>query len=162
MENQEKIIGRTIGAATGVMMSFFLSLYGTISSGHFTIVGFLVSFLCSSIISIIIGMFVPMKKIYDAAVAKAKLTPGSIGARCIEALIGDCIFTPIMTTLMVFMAYKRAAKFSPEHISFAPLWIRQLIACIIIGFVLLLIFGPLIQKVVIKNFVEKKEEFEEK
>ena len=161
MEDQ-KIIGRIIGGATGIMMSFFLSLYGTISSGHFTIVGFLVSFLFSSVVSIIIGIFVPMKKINDTAVTKANLTPGSIGARCLESFIGDCIFTPIMTTLMVFMAYKRAAKFSPEPIHFAPLLVRQLIACFIIGFVLLLIFSPLIQKVVIKTYMEGEEGIDEK
>ena len=50
----------------GVTLSLFLSLTGTLSSGHFTIPDFLLSFVVSFIISLIIGFLVPMNKVSAA------------------------------------------------------------------------------------------------
>ena len=49
----------------GITMSFVLSLIGNLSSGMFTVPGFLKSFCISFLISLIIGFIIPIKKISD-------------------------------------------------------------------------------------------------
>ena len=56
-----KKVGMTISLFMGVAMSFFLSLTGTLTSGHFTIPSWLISFAVSTVISIVIGLLIPMK-----------------------------------------------------------------------------------------------------
>ena len=55
----------------GTTMSFVLSLIGNLSSGMFTVPGFLKSFCISFLISLIIGFIIPIKKISDALCEKA-------------------------------------------------------------------------------------------
>ena len=101
-----KAVGRDISICMGVTMSFFLSLVGNLMGGHFTVPGFLISFVVSTVISLIIGFIIPMKKVTEGARNLFKLKPFTIGARCVESLTSDLIYTPIMTLIMVFMAWK--------------------------------------------------------
>ncbi|MCR4656039.1 MAG: hypothetical protein K5770_07415, partial [Lachnospiraceae bacterium] len=66
-------VGMKMNILMGVSLSFGLSLTGNLSSGHFTVPGFLISFLASTVVSIIIGFLVPMRKLETAAVSKAGL-----------------------------------------------------------------------------------------
>ncbi len=100
-----------MGFKMGLTMSFILSLIGNLTSGHFSVVGWLISFCISSIISIfILGTIFPMKKLSDGATKALKLTPNKIPARIVGSLISAIIYTTILTTTMVTIAYHTQAK----------------------------------------------------
>ena len=87
----------------GVTLSFFMSLIGTLTSGHFTFVTWLISFLISFVISLVIGFLVPLPKIDAAVCRKMKLRPHSVQANLMSALISNTIYTPIMSVVMVLI-----------------------------------------------------------
>ena len=135
----------------GVTLSLCLSLAGTLGSGNFTLPAFLISFGVSFVISLVIGFLVPMKKVSDAAVNKLGLERGKLSASCFETLLSDLIYTPIITVVMVTLAYKSATSHG-AHLNYAPMLIRSLIINFILGFVLIFIFMPVYMKMLIKKF----------
>ena len=60
----------------------------------------LISFAVSLVISVIIGLVVPMPKISRALAQKMKPGPG---LRAVEALISDAIYTPVITLFMILV-----------------------------------------------------------
>lgn len=153
MEEQMRKIGRQMGIRMGLLMSFCLSLVGTLTSGHFTLVGFLLSFVVSTIISLIIGFLVPVGKISGSLCRKWKLEPGKLATRCVESLISDIIYTPVITLAMVALAYNMAMKQSGgmAEISFLPMFLHSLLICFVVGYVLIFIFMPLFLKQLLKK-----------
>ncbi|MCR5330734.1 MAG: hypothetical protein K6E62_06055 [Lachnospiraceae bacterium] len=146
-------IGMTVSICMGITMSFFLSLIGTAVSGHFTVPGWIISFLISTVVSLVIGFIIPMKKVTDGAVRALKLQPRSLVARCVESLISDIIYTPLMTFIMVFFAYRSAlsqgapaGSLSLGGMFFGSFWI-----CLAAGFLLIFIFKPLFVKMAMKR-----------
>ncbi len=154
MEETMKKIGRGMGLRMGITMSFCLSLIGTLTSGHFTIPGFLVNFIVSTIISLLIGFFIPMARISGAANAALKLKRGTLPERVVGSLISDVIYTPIMTFIMVLIAYEMAMKQSGgmAQLSFPKMFFSSLLICFIAGFVLIFIFQPLFMKSLMKKY----------
>ena len=150
MEEKMKKIGREMSVLMGVTLSLALSLLGNLTSGRFTPVGFLISFILSTIISLIIGFLVPMKKITDSFETKHGIQPGSMKARLYESLVSDLIYTPIITIVMIVMAYKNATAHG-ANIPFAPMIIRALVLSLIVGYILIFIFMPLYLKLVMKK-----------
>ncbi len=147
-ENMMKKISRRMSLCMGVTLSFFLSLIGTATSGHFSVPGWIISFIISTIISLIIGFLVPVKKVSDNACQKFNMQPGKLSTRCFESLISDLIYTPIITFCMVLFAYLMATRQgAPLH--FLPMFLSSLIICLIAGFVLIFIFMPLYMKLII-------------
>lgn len=156
MQKKMRTIGRQISVLMGVTLSFCLSLVGTLTSGHFTPSGWVVSFLASTVISLIIGFFVPMKKVLDSADEKAGLKPNTLPARFLESLISDVIYTPIITLSMVALAYmglSRAAAMNPQMVlpPFAPMFLRSLLITMIVGYILIFILMPIYMKLVMKR-----------
>lgn len=156
MQKKMKKIGREISVLMGVTLSFFLSLVGTATSGHFSVSGWLLSFLLSTIISLIIGFFVPMKRVLDSVDQKAGLTPGTLPARCLESLISDLIYTPIITLAMVGYAYfgltAAAASGAPIVVPpFVPMFLRSLLITMIVGYILIFLLMPVYMKLVMKR-----------
>ena len=145
MEEKMKQVGRKMSIYMGVTLSFCLSLVGNLSSGRFTIPGFLLSFIISTIISLLIGFFVPMKKVSDNATKNMK--PG-IGKQCMEAFISDLIYTPVITLCMVFMAWRNATSHGAE-IPFLPMFLRSLVLSMIVGFVLIYFLMPFYLKMIL-------------
>jgi len=92
-----------VSVLMGFVMSFSLSLTGNLLSGHFSVAGFLLSFAVSFVISLIIGMIVPMKPLGDAACRKCNIQPETFKANLLTSLISDCIYTPLMTAIMVWL-----------------------------------------------------------
>ncbi len=135
-------------------MSFFLSLVGTVSSGHFTIVGFVVSFLVSFIISLIIGLLIPMGRIAGAALKAAGLKRGTLPARLLESMISNLIYTPIMTFVMAFLAYNAAMRQSggAAQLSFGRMFFSSLIICFIAAYVIIFIVQPIFMKQAMKKY----------
>lgn len=154
MNEQMKKIGREMGIRMGILMSFCLALTGTLSSGHFTPVGFLLSFVVSAIISIIIGFVVPVGKITGDACRKAGFNHGTIKERLLSSLISNLIYTPLMTFVMVLLAYTMAMKQSGgmAQLSFLPMFLHSLVICFIVGYILIFIFQPLFMKQLLKKY----------
>ena len=145
-----KKIGREMSILMGASLSFCLSLVGQLASGHFAIPAFLISFLVSLIVSLIIGFVVPMKPLSDALGKKLGLKPESFGSRCFDALISDLIYTPIITFLMVVMAFRQAVG-NGAQITFAPMFFRSLLLSLFVGYVLILLLMPIFLKWVLKR-----------
>ncbi len=153
MDSKEmKNVGITMSAFMGIAMSFFLSLTGTITSGHFTVPSWLISFVISGVISMIIGIIVPMKKINDKLVGAFKLPPFSFAGRCLESFVSDLIYTPVMTFCMVFFAYKSAiAHGAPaESLDLGRMFLSSFFICFVVGFVLIIILMPIFLKTAMK------------
>ena len=138
----------------GVTLSFFLSLVGNLmgakQSGSFSVPGFLISFVISTIVSLFIGLIVPMKKVNDGLHAKLNMQEGSIGAKLLDSLVSDIIYTPIMTLLMVFLAYKQATAHGAQ-MPFLPMFLSSLVVCLIVGYILIFIFMPLYMNILMKK-----------
>lgn len=153
MEEQMRIIGRQMAIRMGIMMSFCLSLVGILSSGHFTIPGFIISFVISTIISLIIGLVIPIGKVTGGLCARLRLRQGTIGARTFESFLSDLIYTPIMTLVMVGLAYRMVTiqNGGVAPIPFLPMFLKSLIICFVVGFFLIFIFQPLFLRQIMKK-----------
>ena len=154
MAQKMKKVGSQMSLLMGVTLSFCLSLTGNLmgakQSGGFSVPGFLISFVVSTIISLIIGFFVPMKKVNDSVCGSLNLKPGQMGTRLMESFISDIIYTPVMTLIMVFLAYKQATSHGAQ-IPFLPMFLSSLVVCLIVGYILIFIFMPLYMKLVMKK-----------
>lgn len=146
-------VGMTVSILMGVTMSFFLSLIGTLTSGHFTVPAWLISFLISTLISLIIGFIVPMKKVTSGASGILKLKEGSFAARCVESLVSDIIYTPLMTFIMVFYAYRSAISHGApaQSMNLGRMFLGSVGTCFAAGFVLIFIFMPVYLKQAFKS-----------
>lgn len=149
-------IGAQMNLLMGTMMSFCLSLLGNLLGGHFTVIGFLISFVISFIISLIIGFGIPHRKWSENAVRAFGAKPGTIQARLVEALISDCVYTPIITLAMVAFAYFTSrANAAPEALghmpSFMQMFLGSFAACMVVGYILIFVFMPLFMKLVFKK-----------
>lgn len=154
MEEQMRKIGREMSVRMGLTMSFVMALVGTLTSGHFTIVGFLVSFVCSAIIALVMGFFIPIGKITNDLTVKKGMIPGKFSTRCVEALISNLIYTPVITLAMVGLAYFMAMKQSGgmAQISFWPMFLHSLIICLVVGFVLIFLVQPIFFRRLMKKY----------
>ncbi len=154
MQDKMKKVGFGMAVSMGVVMSFFLSLVGMLSSGHFTFIGFIISFAVSTVVSMLIGFIVPMGKVSDMACRSLKLEPGTMPNRLLSSLISNTIYTPIMTLIMVFLARFRIMKDSGgrAEVPFGPMFLKSFIITYIVGYVLVFIFMPLFMKFFFKKF----------
>ena len=147
-----KKIARSMGIALAVTLSFFLSLTGNliamVQSGQFSAIMFLLSFILSTIISLIIGLVVPMQKIHLSL--EDRFGPGLMG-RYLESLISDLIYTPLMTFLMVLMAYIFARN-QGQNPPFLGMFLPSLGICFVVGYILILILQPLYLKLLLKKY----------
>ena len=141
-----KKIGRQMSLMMGVSMSLALSLVGNLMGGHFTVKGWLISFVVSTVISLVIGLIVPMKKLGDAADRKLGAQPRTMKARCIESLVSDLIYTPIMTIIMVAMAHRQATSHGGKVPPFIVMLLPSLAVCLVVGYALIFVLMPTFMK----------------
>ena len=149
-KKQLMMMGLKMNIAMGVALSFVLSLQGNLLSGHFTVPGWLISFGVSLIISFIICLIIPMKKVNDTVIQKSGMDPNGLPCKFLLALVSDCIFTPIMTFVMVFIAYKGAVK-GGAQVPFIPMFLKSLLFSMITAYICIFILQP----VFIKMFMPK-------
>ena len=151
LELKEKMesVGPMVGIMTGVSLSLVLSILGPIASGHFHIVAFLVSFLCSSVLSIIIGLFIPVKGIADTVCKKAGADLKKIGGRLLWSLMANLLFTPIISFFMVLMAYVRNSHLD-SSISFHVMFVKNLLVSLPVGLIVVVIAMPFLHKMAYK------------
>lgn len=144
-----KKIGMQMSILMGITLSLSLSLAGNLMSGHFTVIGFLISFAVSTIISLAIGFIIPLRRFSQALCRKLKLKPHGLGELCIESLISDIAYTPLITLCMTALAYRSAVAHGAS-ISYSGMFIVSLIISMILGYVLIFIFQPLYLKILFK------------
>lgn len=151
--NMKKIVTQ-MNILMGVTLSFFLSLIGNLRADRFTLLGFLVSFLVSAAISMLIGLAVPVKPLTDKLEAKLGIAPRSLGAKFFDPLVSDVIYTPVITVVMTLIAYKQATSHGAQ-IPLAPMLISSVLISLLVGYVLIFICMPLYLKLVFKwNHIE--------
>lgn len=143
-----KKIGRAMSIAMGIAMSFCLSLVGTLSSGHFTVVAFLTSFGASLIVSLMIGFLVPIQALNGRVCGK--MPRNSMKRRCIETLISDLVYTPLMTFLMVSLAYFSSRQHGGS-MPFLPTFLKSLLLSLAVGYVMIFVLQPLFLKKLLKK-----------
>jgi hypothetical protein len=146
-----KKIGRQMSVLMGLTLSFCLSLAGNLASGKFTVPGFIISFIASLVISLLIGFFVPMKKVNDSLDTKLGLQPGKTSTHAFESLISDLIYTPIITVVMVALAYKNATSHGAKGLHFGPMLAKSMVLSLVLGYILIFIFMPVFMKIVLKR-----------
>ena len=134
----------------GVSLSFLLSLVGTLSSGAFTIPSFLISFLISLLISSILTKIIPLQQITSELSKKLNLQKGTLGCRLFETLISDLLMSPMMTFIMVYLAYKQATSHG-ARIPFGPMLLRSEIISFIAAYVFLFFLTPLFLRYALKK-----------
>lgn len=150
MDETMKKVGRKMSLYMGVTMSFVLSLVGNLSSGHFTFPGFLLSFVISTVVALLIGMIVPVGKITRDALKNAKLAPDSTGGKLLSALISDLIYTPVMTLLMVFLAYRQAVSHGAQ-LNFLSMFLPSLLLSLVVGYFCIFFIEPVYMNLVMKD-----------
>ncbi len=133
----------------GVTLSFFLSLTGSLRAERFSLPGFLISFLLSVAISMVIGLLVPVKPLTDRLEAKCGIRPRTPGARFFDALISDLVYTPVVTVAMTLFAYRQATAHGAS-VPFVPMLLSSLLISLVVGYVLIFICMPLFLKLVFK------------
>lgn len=157
MEETMKKIGRGMSIRMGIAMSFFLSLTGTLTSGHFTVPGFLISFAVSTIISLAIGFIIPMGKVTMKAAKNAGLQPGTMPEKLLSSLISDLIYTPVMTFVMVLLAYMNIMRQSggQAQVNFLGMFLPSLLICMVVGYVLIFILTPIFMNSLRKKYMQE-------
>ena len=145
--------GKAVGMMMGLVMSFFQSLAGQLSSGHFTFPGWIISLALSIAISWVIGYIVPMGKITKNVCTKLKCQPESLKARLAESLISDLLFSPLICLANILLAYRNAAAHGAK-VSFPGMFLPSLGISLALGFVLAFIFLPICKKTVMSRVMK--------
>lgn len=149
-----KKVGIIMSVLMGVTLSFCLSLTGNLTSGEgFQLVPFLLSFAASTVISLLIGLIVPMKKVEDGAVKAMKLNERSMPANLVKALVSDLIYTPVITLAMIILVRALVMKMSHGHAQlppFAVMFIKSLIISLVVAYIIILIVTPVFMKLSFK------------
>jgi hypothetical protein len=145
----EKKIKSQMSIMMGITLSLCLSFIGTFSSGNFTPVEFLKSFLESLAISIVIGCFVPMKLLEDKACEKAGITGKPFACRALGSLISDLIYTPIITICMVTINFvKIPAAHRPPYILMLG---KSMLISLVVAYLLIFLVGDPFMKLILKK-----------
>ena len=134
----------------GLSMSFILTIVGMLTAGQFTVPGFLKSFLISFVVSMIIGLIIPIRKVSNGVLKKLDARPGTLKARILEALVSDVLYSPLMTLVMVYLAYREATSHG-ARIPFGPMLLKSEIISFIVAFILSFILTPVFMKTVVKK-----------
>ena len=153
MKGNMKKISILMGLLMGLSMSLCMSLCGTLLSGHFTVQSWLISFAVSFVVSFIIGLLIPMKKIQDFVLYNHNLKRGGLCAHLVGTLVSDLVYTPIMTLIMVFIAWTNARKHLPPdaRLPFLPMFLKSLLVCFVVGYIVILIVTPIYLKILTKH-----------
>lgn len=168
MENNEVAMqmrktGRIMNILMGLSLSFFLSLIGLAFSGHFAVKAWIVSFLASFIVSLLIGFCLPVRKAGLAICRSCGLKERTLAFHCMDSLISDIFYTPLITLLMVALAFMGAKKGIEAAIangapadllpqlSFMPMFLHSLLISMIAGYILIFILQPLFLKLLLRK-----------
>ena len=146
----EKKIKMSMSIMMGVTLSLCLSFVGTFTSGSFTPAAFLVSFLESLAISLVIGCFVPMKPLEDKVCEKAGITGKPLACRALGSLISDLIYTPIITICMVTINFvKIPVAHRPPYVLMLG---KSMLISLVVAYLLIFLVGDPFMKLILKKY----------
>lgn len=145
-----KKTGQKISLLMGLSMSCVLTLVGLLSAGKFSVQGFLSGFAVSFIVSMIIGLIIPMKKVSDAVTGRFNRLPGTLKARLLEALVSDVLYSPLMTFIMVYIAWRQATAHG-ARIPLGPMLLKSEIISFIAAFILSFVLTPVFMKMLMRK-----------
>lgn len=98
------IIGRKIGKRMGLLMNTFFTIVfatiGTLASGHFTWLGWIVGACVGWITAHLITSFIPPNEAQDKFLKKRNIPANSFKGRLLSSVITSCIIMPVMTIVM--------------------------------------------------------------
>ncbi|MBP5284423.1 MAG: hypothetical protein J6Y93_07160, partial [Treponema sp.] len=143
---QMRRIGLVMNILMGVTLSCALSLTGLALSGHFEVKAWLISFGASTVLSLIIGICLPVRKASLAICSKCGLKERTFSFHCLDSLVSDIFYTPLITFLMVLLAYNGAKN---TELKFMPMFLHSLLVSMIAGYVLIFILQPLYLKILL-------------
>ena len=150
MKTQREEVFRKVGMIMSVLMSLTLTVVGLLSAGHFTIPGFLISFVVGLVISFLIRKHISISNILADFYKKSKIKPNSLKGNIIEAIIIDLLHSPLICTINICFAYFNATSHG-ARISFLPMWSKALLMSILCSFIMTLIMKPIVIKLVMKD-----------
>ena len=152
MQNEKKIkkVGLEMNILMSVSMSLVLSLTGMLSAKQFTLPGFIESFLISLVISFLLGIFVSIPKLNAAIEKRLGLKRGSLLTRALEALVSDLIYTPIMSVIMITLAWFSARTHGADP-PYVMMLLKGLGLSLIVGYLLVFFLMPLYLRIVLKR-----------
>ena len=145
-----KKTGQKISLLMGLSMSCVLTLVGLLSAGKFSVQGFLSGFAVSFIVSMIIGLIIPMKKVSDAVTGRFNRLPGTLKARLLEALVSDVLYSPLMTFIMVYIAWRQATAHG-ARIPLGPMLLKSEIISFIAAFILSFVLTPVFMNMLMRK-----------
>ena len=155
IQKQMRAVGMKVALAMALLMSFGLSLTGNLMAERppeipmaAIVIGFLECFILSFAISFAIGLFVPMPKVNAALARKFHLQPRTLKTHFVESLASNLIYTPLITTAMVVFVYFTMMPDGHKP-PFLPMFIHSQVVCLIVAQVLIMLFMPIILKLVL-------------
>lgn len=148
---KKMMIGMTF--LMGFTMSICLSLLGTLTSGHFSVPSFLISFGISFALSLMIGFSVPVKPLGDKICEKWKVNPRSFKGTAVSALVSDLIYSPFITIVMEVVMLKNAAEHAPEGAvpPIGKVLPGSLLLCLAVAYVVIMITQPLFVRLLMRG-----------
>ena len=102
MEHEMKKIGLIMNVLMGVSLSFVLSLTGLIASSHFQVRAWLLSFFLSFVLSLLIGFFVPVRKIALSLCKKLNLSERTLASHCADSFVSDSVVVSVSLLVLAF------------------------------------------------------------
>ena len=157
MEQKMRKVGMLMNIYMGITLSLCLSITGNLSSGKgFIPPLFLITFLVSAVIALIIGFAVPIGLLSRNIHAKVK----GFGGHILDALVSDLIYTPVITLVMILIVRKAVPVFIARSGGEVPadlfppfivMYLGSLALCFCVAFVLIMIFQPLYMKLAMKQ-----------
>ena len=141
---------RKFGILLGGTLSFAMSLVGMLSARAFSLPSFLINVLISFLISQVITTLISVPQITSYCTAKMHLDSGTVKFRAVSSLISDLLMTPLMSGIMVYLAYRNAVNHG-ARIPFVPMLLRSLLISLIVSFVLIYFLTPLYQRIVFQR-----------
>ena len=160
MESSKRKIGILMSVYMGVVMSIFMTITGVcvgmlpnvikgLVPPQAMLLSLISGFFVSFCISVMIGFMIPMHKVTQSV---TRNMDEGFGKRCVETLISDVIYTPAISLVMVAFAYMSNQRQGNEGPSFFVMLIPSLIACFIVGFILIYIFQPIFMRRLMRKY----------
>ena len=147
--------GKKMSLCMGIMMSLCLSAIGLLSANAFTPYAFLLNFAISFVIVSIVSRFFDAGMISMKVLRKKGIDPKSFKGRVLQALISDLIYSPIMTFVMVTIAYAMAAR-NGIKIPYILMLLKGMAVSFVAAFFLCLIFTPIFEKILMKKAMSEQ------
>ena len=89
-----------------------------------------------------------MKQLEDKACAKAGITGKPLACRALGSLISDLIYTPIITTAMVTMAYLKMQGGKPPYLI---MWGKSMLSSLLVAYLLVFLVSENYMKLILKH-----------